>query len=185
MLSPLRGPWHDLGVVGAWHGERGDAAGPRRSPWTWTGAPGQHSQPGAPLSSSVRMLICLAGLHQLALCFYSSFLDICNICFCVLHCQKSWGNPVPILEGDLLKVSIHQSIAVPRCSHILGAGYPSLPFQMAPSSPTCTCQHGCIEFLGTVQTGLPLTPTKTWFSSASDIIIYTSRGNHHEKYIEN
>lgn len=71
-----------------------------------------------------------------------------DICFCVLHHQKSWGSPVPILEGHLLKLSVHQSIAVPGCSHILGAGHPGLPFQMAPLSPTCTCQRGCIEFLG-------------------------------------
>lgn len=40
MLNPLRGPWHDLDVVGAWHGELRDAAGPARSPSTQAGALG-------------------------------------------------------------------------------------------------------------------------------------------------
>lgn len=34
VLKPLGGPWHNLGVVRAWHRELRDAAGSRRSPWT-------------------------------------------------------------------------------------------------------------------------------------------------------
>lgn len=152
-----------------------------------TGAPGQRSQPGVPLSSSVGRLFLPAVSHQLAPCFYSSFLDICNTCFHVLHCQKSWGSPILILDG--LSPSKHCCAWMfphPRCR------YPGLSFLCDFYEPFSWLFHllpphasmAVLNFWGLYRQGSPL-PLQRRDSAVPNTMIHTSRGNHHKRYARN